>query len=67
MESGSPWSTPTQSEIGEAETTLKYMTDLKSGVSRKLMVRELGDGEPSDFAFDAERPRNDSLVTVPRR
>ena len=48
--SGSPWSTPTQSEIGEAESQLKYLSDidLKLGVEHKLMVRELGDGEPCD-------------------
>ena len=61
MESGSPWSTPTQSEIGEAESQLKFMNELKSGVDRKLMVRELGDGEPSDHSLVAERPRNDSV------
>ena len=56
MDSGSPWSTPTQSEIGEAETQLKYMNDLKSG-----MVRELGDGEPSDQGFVTEGSRNESV------
>ena len=70
MESGSPWSTPTQSEIGEAENQLKYLSDidLKLGVEQKLMVRELGDGEPCENSMleetadrDVSPVRNDSV------
>jgi hypothetical protein len=50
----SPWSTPTQSEIGEAEAALsssKGASDLLFDVleteSTSQLIRELGDGEPS--------------------
>ncbi len=48
----SPWSTPTQSEIGEAEAALNakgandYFDGLDSDPASNL-IRELGDGEPS--------------------
>ena len=47
----SPWSTPTQSEIGEAEQALnaKVANDFIMD-SDPLAQREMGDGEPS---FDA--------------
>jgi len=53
MEARSPWSTPTQSEIGEAESQLKYLTDVnqKLRVDRKLMEREMGDGEAAERSF----------------
>jgi hypothetical protein len=63
--SGSPWSTPTQSEIGEAESQLKYLSDidLKLGVEHKLMVRELGDGEPSENSVTEIEDRPGSNFT----
>lgn len=52
----SPWSTPTQSEIGEAEAALnaKGANDLLfDGLDSSF--RELGDGEPSfDAAVDSD-------------
>lgn len=53
MESGSAWSTPTQSEIGEAVSQLRYLTDVdrKLRADRNLMIREMGDGEPSNGSF----------------
>lgn len=53
METRSPWSTPTQSEIGEAESQLKYLTDVnvKLRADSKLMIREMGDGEPAEAIF----------------
>ena len=41
----SPWSTPTQSEIGDAEATLNAKSRLMlDGLDSN--IRELGDGEP---------------------
>ena len=64
---GSPWSTPTQSEIGEAESQLKYLSDIDlklAGAEHKLMVRELGDGEPCEDTLvseEADPLRHDSV------
>ena len=48
----SPWSTPTQSEIGEAEAALNAKSNdlLFDGLDSdpaSSLIRELGDGEPS--------------------
>ncbi len=53
MEAGSPWSTPTQSEIADAEFQLRYLSDvdLKLRSDQDLMIREMGDGEPSEETF----------------
>jgi len=53
METGSPWSTPTKSEIAEADFQLRYLSDVDLTLrsDEKLMIREMGDGEPSDETF----------------
>jgi hypothetical protein len=62
---GSPWSTPTQSEIGEAESQLKYLSESDLKAEHKLMVRELGDGEPCENILVSEHEdpqlRHDSV------
>ena len=59
----SPWSTPTQSEIGEAEAALNKGAnlDLFDGLdSDPSLIRELGDGEPS---FDASADDLDYMAS----
>ena len=57
----SPWSTPTQSEIGEAEAALQAKSDLLFDGLNLSEFRELGDGEPSmEPNIDSDFMNNDN-------
>jgi len=53
MEPASPWSTPTQSEMGESGALQKYLSDVDKmiGLHKDFMIREIGDGQLSDEVF----------------
>ena len=67
MEAGSPWSTPTESELGAAEADFKNK-ELFDEIDFKVnesFVRELGDGEPSldaNVELGILDSRNDALL-----